>query len=590
MGSIAFSMANIIAPAVRIILIPVILAMPQTEVETGNFTLRLIDKTADYSTDFKHIDSVIRGFLGGKKANKIISHGCHCSKISDHHDQGYTLGGRPVDDIDLICKDWFAARNCIRKNGGICYEKDESFYSVTSGFCENDNGNACTVSTCSIDVFYVNLLKDSISKRQDWVDSPDCFPGSVGIQVKDACCGSWPNLQLYAQAVSKCVDGHVSPIETIHYQNEPENESSDQNESVDVDGYCSGSSEVGVGMLALTSWNQNQDSGNHVHIYKFNPVDEKFDFIKTVEGPTEGLGVNVAKNLKRTMIFHREKCRLQVKLWSSVGGREYAFDASNDFESVDLGHPITDNPFYNVDISDLPVFYMSGLGAFVINGNELLHWLPVGNNDRITFSGSGIIGFTPFYQQATVYERKVFFFNPNAENNYNYDLLAADLSDVNPTDQSNTITWTRNTQEVRGCNPPSHSCQPHVAAINGYFLHLAWSDMTTFGNYETDGIGAQSVKDTTSISTDNIDGIYYGWGGSHQKFGLMFPYENMCYIFYGTADLYWSHGTMKVTLNDDGTFSEMEKHAWDDTSLKAPFLNFLSEDGNRAHIFTSTYW
>jgi len=96
--------------------------------------------------------------------DRVLNHGCWCSKLS-----GTVInGGKPIDDLDRICKSWFMARKCIKLSQGACefgatQDVYRMKYSRSSGGrkCES-NKNDCLSAVCQIDIEHILKIHDHI--------------------------------------------------------------------------------------------------------------------------------------------------------------------------------------------------------------------------------------------------------------------------------------------------------------------------------------------------------------------------------------------------------------------------------------------
>merc|ERR1712110_1403140 len=137
----------------------------------------------------------------------VSFHGCFCARMggADH------IGGRPVDEVDSICKEWTKKRECILKSGGICESGDpESYWSVTSD-CARFSG--CELMTCQIDATYGAQIDAFMASNPSWSPSSSCVARSAipaGAR-KDKCCGSTvESLTSYNDAIGRPDTCHES--------------------------------------------------------------------------------------------------------------------------------------------------------------------------------------------------------------------------------------------------------------------------------------------------------------------------------------------------------------------------------------------
>ena len=107
------------------------------------------------------------------KINDIFNHGCWCSKLnpenpsSNKNINNRVLGGSTIiDELDLVCKQWFIARRCTKTVEGLCWsgiydsfpESYELDVEAEDLFCEN--GDACENELCNIDSYYLMQIEE----------------------------------------------------------------------------------------------------------------------------------------------------------------------------------------------------------------------------------------------------------------------------------------------------------------------------------------------------------------------------------------------------------------------------------------------
>merc|ERR1712110_102730 len=141
--------------------------------------IRSRDRLASYST---HLPTGGLALLQAHPAinhNGVKSHGCHCSKFEENMFQ--TGAGLPVDDLDILCQDWYNARRCITLPNGICSNGMEEEYQIPA-FQRMDpkncriNTDLCSRTACVVDLHYINeIFKHSQENRGfEYVDDAVC--------------------------------------------------------------------------------------------------------------------------------------------------------------------------------------------------------------------------------------------------------------------------------------------------------------------------------------------------------------------------------------------------------------------------------
>ena len=161
------------------------------------------------------MNEIITTFLDENESSALFNHGCHCARLNNDVDFDRDVGGEAIDDLDMLCKDWLTARNCLRKNGGAC-ENDTIFSVRVSGNnsrCLNENVEDCDGAACAIDRNFVTQIFAAMENKQFDGSSPACAPGYDGVP-KDSCCGTWPSLAAYSSQQQVCQAGQVFDKQT----------------------------------------------------------------------------------------------------------------------------------------------------------------------------------------------------------------------------------------------------------------------------------------------------------------------------------------------------------------------------------------
>jgi hypothetical protein len=110
--------------------------------------------------------------------SEIIQHGCWCAKF---HSQSkyfdYTGGTTQVDDLDMLCGQYFSRKKCLTLEEGTCwnintfgamYEVDidttDMTFSCDPKITQFDNAtNACINDLCTLDTFFMKGMSDMMA-------------------------------------------------------------------------------------------------------------------------------------------------------------------------------------------------------------------------------------------------------------------------------------------------------------------------------------------------------------------------------------------------------------------------------------------
>lgn len=125
-----------------------IAASNQTEISISG---QLKKGAVEILTSRQRIDSLEIG--------QLTKHGCWCSKLDQVTHPGN--GGKPIDDLDRICKNWFKSRNCLKLYQGSCYGHQVPFYSLDMNTCILNDAQ-CAFDICRLDLYYAELVEDFI--------------------------------------------------------------------------------------------------------------------------------------------------------------------------------------------------------------------------------------------------------------------------------------------------------------------------------------------------------------------------------------------------------------------------------------------
>lgn len=147
----------------------------------------------------------------------IRNYGCHCSKLDPLN---FHTGGKIVNELDRICRDWLLKRNCLWKKKGVCTEdaewKEEDTYDHIGlvGSCTKYKENSCKSEICKIDEMFTwqifkFLGKNGMPKDEDLFSNLEC-DSDFEFTVKDSCCGNqWENYEPFDSRSQMCVDDLV---------------------------------------------------------------------------------------------------------------------------------------------------------------------------------------------------------------------------------------------------------------------------------------------------------------------------------------------------------------------------------------------
>jgi len=157
------------------------------------------------------MNELITTFLDEKESSALFNHGCHCARLNNDPNFDRDVGGEAIDELDMLCKDWLTARNCLRKNGGACQE--DTFFSVAvkgngQSRCLNENVRDCDGAACAIDRNFVTEIFATMENQRFDKRMPVCAQGYDSVP-KDSCCGAWPNLAAYASQQQVCKAGQI---------------------------------------------------------------------------------------------------------------------------------------------------------------------------------------------------------------------------------------------------------------------------------------------------------------------------------------------------------------------------------------------
>jgi len=136
---------------------------------------------------------------------------------------GSSHGGKPVSDIDAMCRQWSECRKCSEH--ATCTGDVDTDYTPTvdaNGKNQCLNMNECTTNICKCDVKYVEAIAALLTVNPNAVlsnhnlDAGECVAagtqGGGGAPGKlDTCCGDSPDWKLYSTDDGTCDNIPVFP-------------------------------------------------------------------------------------------------------------------------------------------------------------------------------------------------------------------------------------------------------------------------------------------------------------------------------------------------------------------------------------------
>lgn len=147
-------------------------------------------------------------FTSAAFEQSLGEHGCHCAGMMGGENYG---GPNVVDDVDALCKQWRAAKNCLHKQYGACENDIGSTYEISESFDECDDEEGCGGASCVTDVHFMQQINELVM-ADDWIAQPGtqdlCLPGQPDI-VADSCCGDAPFVKSYDSNSAVCTDGQL---------------------------------------------------------------------------------------------------------------------------------------------------------------------------------------------------------------------------------------------------------------------------------------------------------------------------------------------------------------------------------------------
>ena len=151
----------------------------------------------------------------------LQNYGCWCPKLLRERCDS-ALMGRPIDDLDRVCRDWFRCKRCASLAPYHCPIKKDYVYDVThfnsagAISCEAIKDDSCAYYNCLCDSDMVLDIISNIGMLNVTgigVDVEECVRGDDwGGHVIDSCCGEFPNVTPYSSEKFICVDGKVHDL------------------------------------------------------------------------------------------------------------------------------------------------------------------------------------------------------------------------------------------------------------------------------------------------------------------------------------------------------------------------------------------
>ena len=118
--------------------------------------------------------------------NKFHNHGCYCSRFHPENPSNYNK--RPLDSLDMICRDWIHMKtclkhdeNCLASTEDVTYEARHEFladtkFDIQSGSwnisfipdmnCDGNSGNSCLNDNCRTDKFFLEKIFEYFKASQ----------------------------------------------------------------------------------------------------------------------------------------------------------------------------------------------------------------------------------------------------------------------------------------------------------------------------------------------------------------------------------------------------------------------------------------
>ena len=122
------------------------------------------------------VNELLTYYLVPRQLDFLTQHGCWCAKILNENSN--ELGGStPVDDLDIICKQWSVATKCIHSLGQNCYQYDQqptTDISIETGVnglqistqCEiPSNDDLCLQDACKVHTYFANKIAEEINNN-----------------------------------------------------------------------------------------------------------------------------------------------------------------------------------------------------------------------------------------------------------------------------------------------------------------------------------------------------------------------------------------------------------------------------------------
>lgn len=158
---------------------------------------------------------------------ELQNYGCWCPKLLREKESD-ALMGRPLDGLDLACREWFRCRRCSSLDPYYCnihkdYDYDLEFFNVGGRLsCESlvDAGSPCEYYNCLCDAQMVINMMEKIGELDPLkvgIDNDQCVrkEREGGGSTIDSCCGAFPFAKPYASGEEICIDNEIVDLYTI---------------------------------------------------------------------------------------------------------------------------------------------------------------------------------------------------------------------------------------------------------------------------------------------------------------------------------------------------------------------------------------
>jgi len=220
-----------------IILLPLALASNQPVINQNIISLIQTAKETAYASIPANSPArqQSRALDTGSYLNQVANYGCWCTKA--YSGDGHR--GKPIDELDTVCRSWVRARNCEKV--AVCDGELDLAYNptITIDFVkfsqliianpgvvppeheyltvECENMTECTKNRCEYETYWAlamsRMLTDNlilggaaVNAANENLDEDVCVKGSGGVAA-DSCCGESPLWELFSSGSQSCVAG-----------------------------------------------------------------------------------------------------------------------------------------------------------------------------------------------------------------------------------------------------------------------------------------------------------------------------------------------------------------------------------------------